>query len=67
MLLCQQRIVNERELKENMRITDEEKKEIIAMWKSGKYYNVEIADWLGISITSVGRIIREYHNGQDKN
>lgn len=50
-----------------MRISDEEKKEVVDMWKSGKYYNTEIADWLGISITSVGKIIREYRHGQNKN
>lgn len=43
-----------------MRITEDEKKEIIDMWKSGKYYNVEIAEWLGISLTSVRKIIKEY-------
>lgn len=48
-----------------MRISDEEKKEVIEMWKSGKYYNVEIAEWLGISISSVSKIIKNY--GKDKN
>lgn len=46
-----------------MRITEDEKLEAIEMWKSGKYYNTEIAEWLGISITSVGKIIKEYQNG----
>lgn len=46
-----------------MRITEDEKLEAIEMWKSGKYYNIEIAEWLGISITSVGKIIKEYQNG----
>lgn len=46
-----------------MRISEEERKEVVEMWKSGKYYNVEIAEWLGISISSVGKIIKEYRYG----
>lgn len=45
-----------------MLISKEEKEEVIEMWKSGKYYNVEIAAWLGISITSIRRIIKEYQD-----
>lgn len=43
-----------------MKITQDEKNEIIAMWLSGEYYNVEIASWLGVSVSSVRRIINNY-------
>lgn len=43
-----------------MRITEEEKAEIIAMWLSGEYYNTEIAKWMGVSLSSVRKITDEY-------
>lgn len=49
-----------------MRITDEEKQEIIDMWMSGKFYNVEIAKWMGISISSIRKIIKEYYDANKK-
>jgi transposase len=53
-----------------MLISDSERQEVIDMYLSGKYYNTEIAEWLGISISSVRKIIRNYQatkNGQSKN
>ena len=49
-----------------MRITEEEKAEIIAMWLSGEYYNTEIVEWFGISMSSFRRITQEYKKEQAK-
>lgn len=43
-----------------MRITQEEKDEVIAMWLTGEYYNKEIANWLGISVSSVRKIVNDF-------
>ena len=43
-----------------MRITDEEKEEVISMYLTGNYYNTEIAEWMGISVSSVSKIINSY-------
>lgn len=49
-----------------MRITEEEKNEVISMYLSGHYYKVEIAEWMGISLSSVRKIIRVYEERRDK-
>lgn len=49
-----------------MKITNEEKQETIDMWRTGKFYLREIAEWLGISMSSVTKIIKEYTNGKTK-
>ena len=43
-----------------MKITDEEKEEVISMYLTGNYYNTEIAEWMGISVSSVSKIINSY-------
>lgn len=43
-----------------MRITEEEKEEVISMYKTGNYYINEIAEWIGILFTSARKIINNY-------
>ena len=50
----------------DMRITNEEKQEVVAMYKTGKYYLKEIAEWLGISLSSVIKILKENKNANEK-
>lgn len=42
-----------------IRLTREEKEEIYQMYKSGKYYLKEIAEWIGCSITTIKKVIHE--------
>ena len=46
---------------------EKEKWELWNMWRSGMYYNKELAEWFGISTTTVSNIIKEkqkeYYDG----
>lgn len=46
---------------------EQEKWELWNMWRSGSYYNKELAEWFGISTTTVNKIIeekqKEYYDG----
>lgn len=46
---------------------EQEKLELWNMWRSGSYYNKELAEWFGISTTTVNKIIeekqKEYYDG----
>ena len=46
---------------------EQEKRELWNMWRSGSYYNKELAEWFGISTTTVNKIIeekqKEYYDG----
>lgn len=48
------------------RLTNKIKQEVIEMWLSGKYFNVEIAAVVGISLSSVKKIIKEYYDANKK-
>lgn len=48
-----------------IRLTKEEKDEIYQMYKSGKYYLREIAEWIGCSMTPIRKVIKERENTQD--
>lgn len=45
----------------------QEKWELWNMWRSGNYYTKELAEWFGISASTVNKIIeekqKEYRNG----
>ncbi len=41
------------ELNNGIGLTDDEIKELVEMYQSGKYYNTEIADWFGITVAKV--------------
>ena len=47
---------------------EQDKWELWNMWRSGKYYNKELAEWFGISTTTVHKIIeekqKEYYDGK---
>ena len=38
---------------------EREKWELWNMWRSGNYYNKELAEWFGISVPTVAKIIEE--------
>lgn len=46
---------------------EQEKWELWNMWRSGMYYNKELAEWFGISTPTVNKIIeekqKEYYDG----
>lgn len=42
-----------------IRLTKEEREEIYLMYKSGKYYQKEIAEWIGCSSTTICKVIKE--------
>lgn len=47
------------------RLTPQEKDEIYRMYKSGKYYLREIAEWIGCSMTPIRKVIKERENTKD--
>lgn len=49
-----------------MRITSEEKQEILDMYVSGKYHLTEIAEWIGCSYSTVRKIVGEWGYGKVK-
>ena len=46
-------------LGKNCFMGEREKWELWNMWRSGKYYNKELAEWFGISTPTVAKIIEE--------
>ena len=42
-----------------MKLTIEEKTEIYVMYRSGNYHLKEIAEWIGCSIPTIKRVIKE--------
>ena len=46
-------------LGKNCFMGEREKWELWNMWRSGKYYNKELAEWFGISAPTVAKIIEE--------
>ena len=48
---------------------EKEKWELWNMWRSGNYYNKELAEWFGISAPTVAKIIeekqKEYRDGTE--
>lgn len=48
-----------------MKITQEERKEVIDMYNENKYRIYEIAEWIGISVSSVVKIVREHKDGKN--